>query len=74
MPRLTPDGPSIYPECGTVKGYQRHINKKNRTQPCRPCKDAAAVSIDEWRHRTGRVKSRVIPDTVLHQHGIKVGA
>lgn len=74
MPRLTPDGPSIYPECGTVKGYQRHINKKNRTQPCRPCKDASAKAVDKWRHENGHVKARLVPDTVLHKHGIKVGA
>lgn len=72
MPRLTPDGPSIYADCGTTKTYGRHL--KDKTQPCRKCKDAAAAAIDEWRHRTGRVKARVILDGVIEQHGIKVRA
>lgn len=72
MPRLTPDGPSIYPNCGTTTAYSRH--GKEKTQPCRKCKDAAAAAIDEWRHRTGKVKARVISDAVIEKHGIKVRA
>ncbi|MCO4257366.1 hypothetical protein [Pseudarthrobacter cellobiosi] len=72
MPRLTPDGPSIYPNCGDRAAYYRHL--RNGTQPCRPCKNALAKSMDEWRHSTGKVKSRVISDAVIEKHGIKVRA
>ena len=74
MARLTPDGPSIYPNCGTRSGYYRHLNSKVKTQACRPCKNAAAAAMDKYRHETGITKARVIPDTVIKQHGIKVRA
>jgi len=72
MTRKTPDGPSIYPNCGDRSAYYRHL--RNGTQTCRPCKDALAKAMDIYRHSTGKVKSRVIPDTVIEQHGIRVGA
>lgn len=70
MPRLTPDGPSIYPNCGTKTGYDRH--GRDRTPRCRKCKDAAARDLRKWRHETGRNKARLIADHIIHKHGIKV--
>lgn len=72
MPRLTPDGPSIYHDCGTPTAYNRHL--KDKTQTCRPCKDARAEAMDAWRHKNGHVKGRIVPDTVLAKHGIGVKA
>lgn len=72
MTRKTVDGPSIYPNCGDRSAYYRHL--RNGTPTCRPCKDALAKSMDAWRHRTGKSKSRIIPDSVIEQHGIKVRA
>lgn len=72
MPRRTPDGPSIYPDCGTTKAYSRHL--KTKTQACRPCKDARAKATDAWRHKNGHVKHRLVPDAVLEAHGIRVSS
>jgi hypothetical protein len=72
MPRKTPDGPSIYPNCGTRSAYYRHLS--NKTQTCRPCKNAAAAAMDKYRHENGINKARFIPDEVIAQHGIKVKA
>lgn len=63
---------SLYDNCGTTSGYQRHI--KFGTKTCGPCKKANAAYIKEYRHRKGHNKARLIPDTILKQHGIKVDA
>lgn len=70
MPRQTPDGPSIYPNCGTKTGYDKH--GKKGTPRCRKCKDAAARDLREWRHKNGHNKARLVPDHIIHKHGIKV--
>lgn len=70
MPKLTPDGPSIYKDCGKKRAYDRH--RADGTQPCRKCKDAIAKAVRDWRHRNGRNKSRLVPDHIIKQHGIKV--
>lgn len=74
MPRTTPDGPSIFPECGTTKGYNRHQDRKNKTQACAPCKRAQANYMLQYRHERGINKGRIIPDALIKQHGIKVTA
>lgn len=70
MPRLTPDGPSIYHDCGSKKAYDRHRSEGKPT--CRKCKDHVAASIKKWRHDNGHNKSRLIPDHIIQKHGIKV--
>ena len=70
MPRQTPDGPSIYPNCGTKTGYDRHL--RNGTPTCRKCKDRVAADLRKWRHETGRNKARLIDDHIIHKHGLKV--
>lgn len=72
MAKLTPDGPSIYPNCGTKTAYDKHL--KYKAQPCRPCKDAAAAMLKAWRHRNGVSKSQFVPDEVIKKYGIKVGS
>ncbi len=72
MANTTPDGPSIYPNCGDRSAYYRHL--RNGTPTCRPCRDAAAAAMDEYRHKNGLSKARIIPDAVIEQHGIKVRA
>jgi len=72
MPKQTPDGPSIYPNCGDRSAYYRHL--RNGTPTCRPCKDALAKSMNKWRHAKGINKGRIVPDTIIQKHGIKVNA
>jgi hypothetical protein len=72
MPKLTPDGPSIYENCGKPAAYYKHL--RHGTPTCRPCKDAIASKMDTYRHENGIVKSRIISDAVIQQHGIRVKA
>jgi hypothetical protein len=63
---------AIYESCGKPAGYRRHL--RNDTEACPGCKRAIADYMQEWRHSRGISKSRLIPDTVIKQHGIKVKA
>jgi hypothetical protein len=72
MPKLTPDGPSIYSNCGKPAAYYKHL--RHGTQTCRKCKDAIAAKMDTYRHESGINKSRFVPDTVIQEHGIRVKA
>lgn len=63
---------SIYPSCGTPAGYRRHL--RDDTSTCPKCRKAIAAYMRAYRHRNGLSKARLIPDTIIKQHGIKVGA
>lgn len=63
---------SIYPSCGTPAGYRRHV--RDGTEKCPKCKKAIAEYMQRYRHEKGISKSRLIPDTVIQKHGIKVNA
>lgn len=43
--------------CGTVKGHSAHTKRKEK--PCDPCREAQTIYAREWRHETGRSKSRL---------------
>lgn len=45
--------------CGTNAGYQAHIRHHEPT--CKPCRDATAEYMREYRARTGRVRFRLVP-------------
>ncbi|WP_427130390.1 hypothetical protein [Pseudarthrobacter sp. S9] len=68
----TKDGPAIYESCGTPSGYRRHL--RNGTESCPGCKRAIADYMQTYRHDRGLSKGRLIPDSVLKKHGIKVGS
>ena len=52
MPRRrTEFGASIYDECGTYAGFQKH--GKYNTLACRPCTDARNKYMRDYRHRLG---------------------
>ena len=61
---------AIYGSCGTPSGYRRHL--RNNTDACPGCKRAIADYMQKYRHENGISKARLIPDTVIQQHGIKV--
>ena len=63
---------AIYPNCGEPAGYRRHL--RNGTETCPGCKRAIADYMQQWRHDRGISKARLIPDTVIKQHGIRVKA
>lgn len=63
---------SIYPSCGTPAGYRRHL--RDGTDTCPRCKKAIAAYMRQYRHDKGLSKARLIPDTIIQKHGIKVGA
>jgi hypothetical protein len=62
----------IYETCGTPSGYRRHL--RNNTTPCDACRRAIAAYMRAWRHENGHNKARLIPDTIIKQHGIQVKA
>jgi hypothetical protein len=62
----------IYPSCGTPSGYSRHV--RERTEKCGPCKAAHAANMKKYRHDNGHNTARLIPDTIIKQHGIQVNA
>lgn len=68
----TPDGPSIYKDCGTSAAHGRH--GREGTPRCRRCKKWKNAQMMAYRHNKGLSKARLIPDTVIQKHGIKVGA
>ena len=64
--------PDSYESCGTPSGYRRH--RRNDNEACTPCKKAQAEYMLQYRHDRGINKGRLIPDTLIKQHGIKVTA
>lgn len=69
---MTTDSLAIYPDCGTDRGYRKHI--RNKTETCAGCKRAFADYMQKYRHDRGLSKGRIIPDAVIAKHGIKVQA
>lgn len=67
---MNEDNLAIYGSCGTPSGYRRH--QRNDTEACTGCKRAQADYMQTYRHDRGINKARLIPDTVIKQHGIKV--
>jgi hypothetical protein len=61
---------AIYTSCGSPAGYRRHL--RNGTEACRGCKKAIADYMRQYRHDNGLSKGRLIPDTIIKAHGIKV--
>lgn len=68
----TPDGPAIYPDCGTSAAHQRH--GRDKTPRCRKCKNWKNAQMIQYRHQNGLSKARLIPDTIIKAHGIRVNA
>ena len=51
--------PVIRDICGTTKGWNAH--QRNGEETCSPCRQSKTDYTRDWRHRTGRTKSRLVP-------------
>lgn len=67
-------GPSLYEECGTYSGWNRH--RREKTTVCFQCQTAANNYLYEWRHRNRHSTSRsvFIPDDGLTDDQLVAGA
>ena len=49
--------------CGTYAGYQQHYKRSEK--PCRSCTHAHTVYMGQWRTRSGKTKSALVPYDLL---------